>query len=358
MQRAARLLVPILFLLVVPAGLLAQDDAVEAAFAIRVDSARHEVVLTVGPFVLPSMAAGAHGAHGPAGHDESRMPQFNFKFQWPVDGTGRGFRMTLRDAEGKKVSQRVLHHLNVINQDRRQLLLPLQERIMAVGRETPAIMLPATVGLPLTRGTRMRLNIMWHNETPHDVDAVWMDIRIRYSPANLLPRPVLTLPLSMDVADMKGRPNTFTVPAGRSEVAREFDMPVTGRLLGVNGHMHDWGTELRLEDAVSGKVLTRLTPTLDSLGKIHRMPTRLYGIAGDGLRLRAERRYRIVVVYDNPTGAPMAGVMGHLDGLISVSEADLARWPALDNPAVAYVEEGAWRAEYAAPRVAPAPAVP
>ena len=336
-----------LLLVAPPAALAAQDEVVEAAFRVTVDSARHDVVLTVGPFVLPSMAAGGH-SHG--GHDESQMPQFNYKFTWPVEGTGRGFRMELRDAEGKKVSQRVLHHLNIINQDRRQLLLPIAERVMAAGRETPSVMLPATIGLPLDRGTRMRLNLMWHNETPVDIEAVWLTIRIRYSPGNLLPAPMLTLPISMDVADMKGRSNTFTVDTGRTEVAREFIMPVSARLLGVNGHLHDWGTELRLEDAVTGRVLTRITPRLDARGKIDRMPTRLFGIVGDGLRLRAHRRYRVVVVYDNPTGAPLVGVMGHLDGLLSVSPAALARWPLKDDPGMAYVDEGASR-----PPTAPVP---
>jgi hypothetical protein len=338
-----RMLALTLPLVAFSASLRAQDEGREAEFAVTVDSARHEVVIRVGPFVLPSMAA--HAAHG----HEMEMPQFSYGFVWPVDGTGRGFRMSIRDAEGKRISQRVLHHLSIINRERRQLLLPLDERIMSAGRETPTVLLPPTVGLPLARGNRMKLGIMWHNETPDDVDAAWLTIQIRYSPANLMPRPVLTLPIAMDVADMPGQPNTFTVPPGRSEVAREFIMPVSAHLLGANGHMHDWGTELRLEDAASGKVMTRIKPRLDSLGKIQQMPTRLYGIVGDGISLRAGRRYRIVVVYDNPTGVSLRGVMGHLDGLISVSGKDFARWPKLGSPEMAYVDEGALRAEYQPP---------
>lgn len=325
-------------LLFVPALLHAQDEAFVPGFAVTVDSARHDVVITVGPFVVPSMAG--HGDH--AGHEEA-MPLHNFKFLWPVEGSGRGFRMELRDAEGKKVSQRVLHHLQIINQERRQLLLPLQEKMMAVGRETPNIMLPATIGLPLTQGSRLRLNVMWHNETPVDVDAVWMTLRIRYSPANLMPRPTLVMPISMDVADMKGRPNTFAVPPGRHEIGREFLMPVDARLLGVSGHMHDWGLGLRLEDAESGSVLTQVMTGLDSAGKIRKMPTRLFGIIGDGIRLRAGHRYRIVAIYDNPTGRPLPGSMGHLNGLISVSEDALAAWPRLGAPEIAYLDDGAWR---------------
>ncbi|MBK7925110.1 MAG: hypothetical protein IPJ95_16055 [Gemmatimonadetes bacterium] len=348
-----------LLLVTPPQALTAQDEVLEAAFSVAVDSAHHDVVLTIGPFVLPSMAPGGAGGHAHAGHDEAQMPQFNYKFAWPVGGTGRGFRMELRDAEGKKVSQRVLHHLQIINQDRRQLLLPMQEKMMAVGRETPNIMLPNTIGLPLAAGTRLRLNIMWHNETPRDIEAVWMTLRIRYSPENLVPRPTLVLPLSLDVADMKGRPNTFTIPPGDHQITREFRLPVSVRLIGATGHLHDWGQELRLEDAETGRVLTRVRTDLDAAGRIRAMPVKLYGIVGDGLRLRANHRYRIVAQYHNPTGQPLPGAMGHFNGLVSVSDRDLARWPRLGAPDIAYLDEGAWRAEYRLEPPAPvAPADP
>ncbi len=314
--------------------------AQEAALVVSVDSSSHDVVLTVGPFRLKA----TRGAHlGDAMHDESMMPTVNYLFTWPVDGTGRGGRLELRDAAGNRISQRVLHHLNIINTSRRQLLLPIKERILAMGRETPNLMLPKTIGLPLSAGTRMRISIMWENETATDLDAVYLTLRIRYSPANLNPPPVPVLPISMDVADMPGQPNTFTVPSGSDDyvVSREFVMPVDARLLGVSGHLHDWGKAIRLEDATNGKVLTSITTRLDSVGKIHRMPTKLFGIAGDGIRLRAQRRYRVVVVYTNPTGKALASVMGHLDGIISLD--DLRQWPAKSDTAMAYLDAGVGR---------------
>lgn len=325
-------------LMLLPRPGAAQQDSAGAPFAVAVDSARHEVVITAGPYHLPA-TGGAHAGH--AEHDPAAMLNVNYRFVWPVEAMARGFHMDLRDAGGKKVSQRVVHHLQIINTSRRQLLLPLDEKIMAIGSETPNIMLPATIGMPLPAGIRMRLNIMWHNETATDIPAVYATLRIRYSPANLMPRPLPVLPLSMDVADMAGKPNTFRIPAGNSTIAREFRMPVDARLLGVSGHLHDWGTSLRLEEVESGKTVVAVHPPLDSLGRIRRMPVRLFGIMGDGIKLRANRRYRVIVEYHNPTGHPIDGAMGHLDGLISVS--DLRRWPMVGTRDVAYLDDGAWK---------------
>jgi len=335
-----RLVVLALLVCLTAAPLAAQEDA---QLAVRVDSASHEVVLTAGPFDLPSMAGMDHGGHS------DMMKTLSWRFDWPVDAMGRGFTLQLRDPEGKKVTQRVLHHLQIINSSRRQLLLPLKEKIMAVGRETKNIMLPNTIGMPIAAGSRMKLDLMWHNETPVDIGGVMLTLRIKYSPENLLPYPTIVLPISIDVADAAGRPNSFTVPPGKFSASREFVMPVDGRLLGLSGHMHDWGVGMRLEEAESGKVLARIVTTKDSLGRITHIPIRLYGIVGDGLKLHAHRRYRLVASYDNRTGGPVDG-MAHLNGIFSPR--DLSRWPASGSKDVAYLDDGAYHPEEEPP---PAP---
>jgi len=330
------------------AGSLAAQEAPQ--FAVRVDSASHEVVLTAGPFDLPSMAGHDHGGHA------DMMKEVSWQFDWPVEGTGRGFSLTLRDPEGKKVSQRVLHHLQIINRSRRQLLLPLREKIMAVGRETRNIMLPNTIGMPIAEGSPMKLDIMWHNETPLDVGGVVLTLRIKYSPENLLPEPTIVLPITIDVADAAGRPNSFTVPPGRFSASREFVMPVDGRLLGLSGHMHDWGAGLRLEESATGRVLATIVPSRDSAGRITHMPVKLYGIVGDGIKLHADRRYRLVADYDNGSGGPVDG-MAHLNGIFS--PADLEDWPAAGSQEGAYLDEGVYgRAATGAPPASAAQPVP
>lgn len=324
-------------------GAVAQEG--EPALAVTVDSSRHEVVLTAGPFNLPSMAGHQHGDHG------AMMTKFSARFDWPVEAMGRGFTFELRDADGGKVSQRVLHHMQLINSSRRQLLLPLRERIMAVGRETKNVMLPKTIGMPIESGSRMRFDVMWHNETPLDADGVMLTLRIRYSPASLVPSPTMVLPISMDLADGPGRSNSFTVPPGRFTASREFVMPVTGRLLAASGHMHDWGLALRLEDAATGKTLFGITPVLDSAGRITHMPIRLFGVRGDGLKLRANRRYRLVADYENRTSVPLDG-MAMINAIFSPS--DLRDMPAVGSSMNAYQDDGA----YLPPAVSPSASAP
>lgn len=304
--------------------------------AVRVDSSRHEVLLTAGPFSLPSMS----GHLGHAGHEEGAMPKYVDKFVWPVGGTGRGFVLELRDPSGRKVTQKVLHHLQIVNSDRRQLLLPMDEKLMAIGRETKGLMLPNTIGMPLTAGSAMKLDIMWHNETPIGHDSVYLTLRIKYNPSNLVPAPVAVLPISIDIADAKGRPNTFPIPPGDFIVTRDFVMPVDGRILGFSGHMHAYGTGMWIEEVESGKVITRIMPDLDSTGSITHMPVKLYGIFGEGLKVRANRRYRMVATYHNPTDHEISGAMAHINGLIHPN--DMRQWPVRGSTTMAYQDDGAY----------------
>ncbi len=67
----------------------------------------------------------------------------------------------------------------------------------------------------------------------------------------------------------------------------------------------------------------------DSLGKLKGVPTRLLGIKGDGLRLKANRRYRVTADYDNPTGDVLKqGAMALI--VAAFVPDDPAKWPVLD----------------------------
>ena len=59
------------------------------------------------------------------------------------------------------------------------------------------------------------------------------------------------------------------------------------------------------------------------------MPRELYGVSGRGRKLEGGKRYRVVAVYDNPTGEmiPLGG-MGELG--IGFTPDDAEEWPSLD----------------------------
>lgn len=292
---------------------------------VRLDTGRHQVIVTAGPFTVSAMPPGMNH------EDMEMMDDHNspvYRFEWPVEGWLRGFAVELVDGSGKPIERRLVHHMIVINFDRRQLLYPSYERTFGIGQETTDLTLPKSIGVPMKPGTHMGLYLSWANETGKDLEGVELRLRMIYSPSNLNPRPLAALPIYMDVNLTVGKGNGFMIPTGRSEKAWEFSPPVDGRLLGVGGHLHDYGVGVRLEDAATGKVLTQLSSVRTPDGKIKKMGRKLFGVSGQGLLLRAGRKYRIVGIYDNPTGEKINGAMAHMVGLFA--PADYSKWPALD----------------------------
>ncbi len=299
---------------------------VEPKVTVSVDSSRKELIVTAGPFDLPNMPpmADAMMDHG-ASHDTPIQ-----RFQWPIDGWLRGFELELKDSRGNPVPRDVIHHMIMVNFSRRMLLYPAPERLLGAGTETEDIKVPKTIGVPLKPGMDLGMYVAWHNETGKDLHGVHMTLRMLWTPKNQNPQPVNSLPIYMDVNLTVGGSNTFDVPPGRSEKVYEFTLPVGGRLLGVGGHLHDYGVGVRLEDAETGKVLTKVEAIRDSAGKVSKVSRELFAVRGDGLKLEANRRYRVVGVYDNPTGETLVkGAMAHMSGLFAPD--DLSKWPTIDE---------------------------
>jgi hypothetical protein len=251
------------------------------------------------------------------------------RFTWPVEGWFRGFRVELVDRHGRPVPQHVMHHMIMVNFSRRQLLYSAAERLMGTGTETEEASVPKSIGVPMTPGMQLGMYIAWHNDTGKDLEGVHLKLTMLWTPKNQNPPPVNALPIYMDVNLTVGGQNTFDVPPGKSTKGYEFTLPVGGRLLGVGGHMHDYGTRVWLEDVQSGKVLTQVKAELDAKGKLVKVGRKLFGVSGDGLRLKANRRYRVVGEYENPTGAvrPM-GAMASMVGLFVPD--DMRQWPKID----------------------------
>jgi hypothetical protein len=306
-------------------AVLSPTDSVPTAL-VRHDAARHQVIVTAGPFSVKAMPPGMK-------HEEMGMMEDHntplIRFEWPVDGSFRGFAIEIVDAKGAAVDRKMVHHLIAINFDRRQLFYPMYERIFGIGSETEDASIPKSLGVPVKAGNKMGMYLAWANESGKDVEGAQIVLKLSYSPTNLNPRPLSALPIYMDVNLTVGKGNEFDIPAGRSEKAWEFTPTVGGRILGVSGHMHDYGVAVRLEDVESGKVLTTVNARRKPDGKVLSMERRLFGVTGAGLKLRAGRKYRVVGVYENPTGAAIKnGAMAHMVGLYVPD--DYSKWPALD----------------------------
>jgi hypothetical protein len=296
--------------------------------SVSVDSAHHELTITNGPYDLPNMPPMED--HGMMDFGMSHDTPLQ-RFEWPVEAWFRGYRVDLVDGQGNPVPRHVMHHMIMVNFSRRQLLYSAAERLMGAGTETDGeVSVPKTIGVPMEPGMKLGMYVAWHNDTGKDLKGVFLKLTMLWTPKNQNPQPVNALPIYMDVNLTVGGTNTFDVPPGRSTKSYEFTLPVGGRLLGVGGHMHDYGTQVRLEDAETGKVITQVVAERQPNGKLIKMSRKLFGVSGKGLRLKANHRYRVVGVYDNPTGAMRVnGAMAHMVGLF-VPE-DLSEWPAI-NP--------------------------
>ena len=302
-----------------------QRQAVEPQIQIAVDSARGEVIITAGPYDLPNMPADmAEMHHG--------SPQV-LRFDWPVDGGLRGVNLSMHDEAGNKLPRSVIHHLIAVNFDRRQIVYQMVERLFGWGKETDPIMLPSGVGVPLAKGQHLGVYAMWHNDSGHDIHNAYLKMTLAYIPKARLQNPVY--PMYVDVNNHIGGVTTFDVPPGKSTRSYEFEFPLSGRLIGIGGHLHDYGVAVRFEDAVTGKVLVRLKSDRDDKGEISKVGRFIWGFHEEALPIEANHKYRVVAEYDNTTGKTIPqGGMGHINGVFSPD--NIADWPVLDlsNPLI------------------------
>jgi hypothetical protein len=294
---------------------------------VQTDSSKREVLVTLGPFELEDMSGMDHHAmpmDDGAGHD---TPVYDFT--WPIDGWFRGFRIEVVDGSGNPLPREIMHHMIMVNYDRRQLLYSAAERIMGAGSETGDAVLPKSVGVPVHAGMRLGVYVAWHNATGAPIEEAYLKIALLWSPKNLMPQPVSSLPIYMDVNLEVGGTNTFDILPGRTEKSYEFSVPVSGRLLGISGHLHDYGVAVRLEDAETGKIITQVDGDRLPDGKVTGVERKLFGVLGRGLKLRADKRYRVVGIYDNPTGETIPlGAMAEIVGLYVPD--NMALWPEVD----------------------------
>jgi hypothetical protein len=308
----------------IPATLPAQS------ISTRVDSARREVVIEAGPFDVPAMDLEMvkEMEHASMRHEEERRV---FRFDWPVEGPARAYRVEVRDSADHPLPRSLLHHVIAINFDRREFIYQQAERLFGIGRETPDISLPGTLMVPLRRGERLGFYVAWHNDTGRDLQGATVRVVVAWIPGEVAKSYTAVLPVYFDVDNEVGATNTFDLPPGKSSKSFEFVATASGYLIGVTGHLHDYGKSVRLEDAETGKVMVRLTATRDSTGRILEIPRKFFLLRP--LRMREGHRYRIVAEYESPRRETIVdGAMANILGVFAPDSH--SRWPAIDpnNP--------------------------
>src|SRR5213083_1101159 len=283
------------------------------------DARRGAMIIELAPVDLP-----AHASH----HQVAQPPVAIL--QVPAGGWIYGFHVEAVDADGRLLPPEIVHHFNLIDPDHRELFLPISRRLLAAGHETGTIRLPRLLfGLPLKRGEHVVASAMVENLTPAAYRGARVRLVMSFTPARR-PWPLFTAsPWQMDVAFPVGD-KSFPLPPGRSSRSYEGSPVVPGKIVGLGGHMHDYGRVIEFADVTTGEVIYRAAPVADSSGHIASIPiAMLYGWTRLGVHIVPEHRYRIAVSYDNPTGAPIPdGGMGVVGGLFVPDRG--VSWPAAD----------------------------
>ena len=298
--------------------------AQEVRTTLTADRDARQFVIAIGPVDLPASHAGGEHHHGDEGMVFPPIDEVAF----PFDAYLYGFRYEFVDAQGKALPSALMHHLNVIDPNHRDLFLPISYRIAAVGAETGPMALPKYLfGQPVREGQQIVISAMLHNPTPQAYEDVTLKFYFDYVPAGR-PWPLFGVyTFQLDVAFPAGDKD-FDLPPGRSSRAWAGSPALEGRIVAVGGHVHRHAVHLVLEDETTGDTLWVGRPVLDDDGRLVGVTVgRVY--LKLGIKIYPTRRYRVTVTYDNPTGQTIPdGGMGLVGGLFVPASAE---WPAADT---------------------------
>ena len=261
-------------------------------------------------------------------------PQF---LEIPFDGWITAYHPQLVDAQGNRLPNRMLHHVAFWNTGRSDFLCPnKEEHIFGAGSEMndwPAL---EGVGYRVLKDDRIRITSMFHNPTETGYPEAYLQVVMEYK-------------LKSDDGlksvypawfDAGGCGNSgYDLPAGASSRTGEFLLHYTGTLLGVGGHLHDYGRRLVLENTSRKESVAALDAQLNPEGHILEMPIAKFE---QGYSLKKGEVMKVTASYENPGPALPQGAMGIVVGYFlpdedrvmtelkrSVSKGDIAaRWAA------------------------------
>jgi hypothetical protein len=238
-----------------------------------------------------------------AGHGDVKQPSPR-AIAMPINGWVRGMSVELVDAQGREVPQRVLHHLNVIMPERRELFSQIMLRIGAAGPETKPWELPFFLGYRLHPGDSVLFTAMVHNPTPNPLDGVRIRVKLDYTPADIVV-PLLGIhPVYLDVTPPAGF-HSFDLPPGRSSASWEGRPGHPGAAPGRGRSPAPVWDGARLVDVTANEVLWEARPELGFGRVVEGMPIKYF--LPLGLKLDPDHVYRLTAFYDNPTGQVIPG---------------------------------------------------
>lgn len=312
---------PIILVLALTGGMPVVAAGQASAVRLADDTAASKLVISIGPVDLP--AGGHHeGVHGAV------LPPVA-SVTVPARVNLYGFDYDVIDAQGRALPRELVHHINLIDPDHRELFLPISQRMLAVGKETGSQSLPRMLfGYPIEAGGRIVVSAMLHNPTHQDYTGATVRVHLKYVKDGGMWPMFSVYPFQLDVAFPAGD-KSFPLPPGKSSRSYEASPGVEGRLLAIGGHTHAYAVSLTLEDVTKNRVIWEGKPELDAEGDVVSVPVaRLYRKLG--VKIYPDRKYRVTVSYINPTADTLVGGgMGVIGGVFMPTGG--APWPKADS---------------------------
>ncbi len=268
-------------------------SASSARLTVNIDGGT--LVARLGPLDLP-----AHTDHTTLTQPTTQT------FTVPFDGWITAYHPQLEDENDTKLPGRMLHHVAFWNTARSDFLCPnKEEHIFGAGGEMndwPA--LPG-FGYRIHKGDRIRVTSMFHNPTDTSYSGAWLVVRMEYKEAVAGNELKSVYPAWFDV--QKCGSSDFPVPPGGVQKSADLKLNYSGRLLGVGGHLHDYGRQLELTNATRKEPIASLKSELDERGHIRRMPIAVFLDSG-GLPLAQNDVLHVTAQYGPPAEPGFQGM--------------------------------------------------
>lgn len=260
------------------------------------------LTLRVGPLDLPANSD----------HMAVAQPADTY-WEVPFDGWLAAYHPRTVNEKGEAIPGKVLHHVAFWNTSRSDFLCPnKEEHIFGAGGEMNDWPEIPGFGYRVAKGDRIRINSMWHNPTAESYPRAYLDVVVEYQPDGEGPPRKSVYPTWFDVKECGN--SGYDLTPGRNVTTGVFTLGYTGTLLGVGGHLHDYGLGLVLENAARNEAIATLDSKLDPSGRIQSMPVVTFSDRG-GYRLNQGEKIRVTATYDNRAGKPLPeGAMGIVVG--------------------------------------------
>ncbi len=277
-------------------------EAEGVALAVHDHDGTGKMTVRLGPLSLP--ASSDH-------YEVAQPPELFLPIEF--DGWLLAYHPRLVDADGSRIPGGLLHHVAFWNTTRPDFLCPnKEEHIFGAGGEMNDWTAVPGFGYRVTEGDRIRVSTMYHNPSSTSYAEAYLEVDVEYVRDGASAAPRSVYPVWFDVQECGS--SDYDLEPGKNVTSGEHTVPYSGRLLGVGGHLHDYGTGLRLESATRGVLIASVDPETDADGKLVSMPIVPFFAQG-GLPIAAGEVLRATATYDNRTGIRLPeGAMGIVVG--------------------------------------------